>query len=81
MANLSGIKNAEYLAQFLGKKILIRVEQGKQDKFALYPILYNIDADHNVQVIDSEDRLHTFTWEQCENPYMILIGTIKWEQR
>lgn len=78
MANLTGIKNAEYLAQFLGGKIIIR----QDEKLYLYPILTAIYAWNQVEVEDSNRIRYKFGWKQCENPYLILTDhRLTWEQK
>lgn len=76
MTTLTGIHDAEYLAQFLGKKIAIRVGPKEPVKttycYWLYPELWDIFANGSVVVRDSEGRLFGYKWEECENPYILL---------
>ncbi len=79
MSNLSGIKDAEYLAQFLGKKIAIKSEV-RYDKYYIFPLLSEIHYDGRVIVKDTNGLEYEFTWEDCFNPYVILLEpNIKWE--
>jgi hypothetical protein len=71
MTQLTGIKDAEYLAQFLGKKIAIKGALPSQ--FYVFPLLAEIHYDKTVKVKDSEGTYHTFTWSACESPYVILM--------
>lgn len=79
MTTLTGIKDAQYLAQFLGKKIAIHV--GK-DYYWIYPYLQAIYAHEVVEVKDSEGRLFGYDWKDCESPYILLTNSnIEWEMK
>lgn len=71
MTTLTGIKDAQYLAQFLGKKIAIRTDD--PNVYELYPVLSAIFAGEVVMVVDSNGDTHHFSWDQCQNPYIILM--------
>jgi len=80
MTTLTGIKNAEYLAQFLGGRIAI---QGTHSTYGIFRLV-SIHADKSVHVEDSQGTRYKFPWEQCENPYIILTNSnlrveIKWQ--
>jgi hypothetical protein len=74
--NLTGIKDAEYLASFLGKRIAIRVDK---NAYELYPILYSICENGSVEVKDSAGNKIMKFWSDCENPYVILQTGVKVE--
>lgn len=76
MTTLTGIKNAEYLARFLGKKIAVQDEKNKK-KYYLYPKLYSITCRGDVLIEDKEGIMHTFRWERCENPYVVVQPDIE----
>jgi hypothetical protein len=79
MTIITGIRDATYLAQFLGKRIAIKTGE---NKFDIYPTLHAIFANHVVWVLDAEHLLHVFEWEDCENPYIILTDPrIEWEMK
>jgi hypothetical protein len=71
MIILSGIKNAEYLAQFLGKKIAIK-SLADPSKYFLFPRLFSISDDRTVVVKDAKGTPYTYPWDACENPYILL---------
>lgn len=71
MTIITGIKDATYLAQFLGKKIAIKGALPNQ--YYIFPILVSIHYEKTVQVKDSDGELYTFTWDACESPYVILM--------
>lgn len=73
MTNLTGIRDAEYLSSFLGKKIAIREQDGT---ISVYPLLSSIFANKLVHVQDSDGYVHEFSWKQCENPYVILMEDV-----
>lgn len=86
MTILTGIKDGEYLAQFLGKKIAIRVGPKEPRPitfmFWIYPSLESIHANEMVVVKDSSGRLLSYKWSECENPYIILTDPqIRWEMK
>lgn len=71
MSILSGIHDAEYLAQFLGKRIAIKTSD--PNVYELYPVLYSICSNHSVEVQDSGGNKHLKFWSDCENPYIVLL--------
>lgn len=78
MSTLNGIHDAQYLAQFLGKRIAIRDAQNP-NKYYLYPKLFAIFCNSLVRVEDSKNEQFTFEWEQCESPYIILNTDVEVE--
>ena len=76
MTTLTGIKNAEYLAQFLGKKIAVR-DAHNPKRYFLYPKLYAIYANNLVDVETSDGMLLKFSWNYLENPYIIIMPDIE----
>lgn len=68
---MTGIRNARYLADFLGKRIAVQ-DSTNPNKYYLYH-LTAIYADHLVQVTDKQGQTYFMTWEECENPYVIII--------
>jgi hypothetical protein len=71
MTTLNGIHDAQYLAQFLGKKIAVR-DAHNPNKYAIYPTLYGIFSSGRVLVRDSQNHNRLFNWDRCESPYVIL---------
>jgi hypothetical protein len=83
MTKMTGIKDAQYLAQFLGKKIAIHVggNVGK-NSYWIYPSMESIHANGSIVVKDKEGRLFGYSWEDCENPYVLLTNSnIEWEMK
>jgi hypothetical protein len=79
MTTLTGIKDAQYLAQFLGKKIAIQM--GK-NRYWIYHSLSEIHANGIVKVKDSKGVTFLYTWEDCENPFILLTNSnIEWEMK
>jgi len=76
MTTLTGLKDAEYMAQFLGKKIAVKSSKYPK-RYYLYPMLYSINADREAQVLDTDDNLHVFQWDDLENPYILLIQDVE----
>lgn len=72
--NLSGIKNAEYLASYIGKKIAIKVDK---DKYDIYPMLMSIHANRMVVVQTKSGRMFAFSWDVCESPYILLQSDVE----
>jgi hypothetical protein len=78
MTIMTGIKDGEYLAQFLGKKIAIK----ENDTVSIYQRLEAVFARGDVFVTCSKGITYKFKWDQCENPYMVLTDpTIQWEMK
>lgn len=72
---ITGIKDAEYLAQFLGKKIAIRVGPQEPIKVTFCYWVYRLESIHangSVVVKDTSGRMFAYKWTDCENPYVIL---------
>lgn len=69
MTIMTGIKDAEYLAQFLGKLIAIKSRDAL--RFDIYH-LTAIFAGKTVQVTDKQGDTYFFEWSECENPYLVL---------
>ena len=68
MSQLTGIRDADYLVQFLGGRIAI---QGTNSVYGIFTLV-SIHADKSVHVEDSKGTRYKFPWEQCENPYILL---------
>ena len=67
--NMTGIKDAQYLAQFLGKLIAIKARDAL--RFDIYKLtaIFSIGT---VEVTDKSGGTHFFEWSECENPYLVL---------
>jgi len=76
MTILNGIHDAEYLAQFLGKRIAIKTSV--PNKYDIY-YLSAIFANRVVQVADKSGQTFFFEWNECENPYVIVIEDVEIE--
>ena len=70
MTTLNGIRDAELLVQFLGKKIAVREADGG---LSIYPLLYSISHNEMANVQDSNGMMRTVHWSDCENPYIIFL--------
>jgi hypothetical protein len=70
MTTLTGIKDAQYLAQFLGRKIAVKTT--RPDVYELYPMLYSIHANRTVTLRDKEEKEYTVSWDELENPYILI---------
>lgn len=64
------MRDPSYIAKFLGKKIVVKVGE----KYHLYPKLVSIIHTGMATVADNQGNIINVSWEQLENPY-ILIDT------
>jgi len=71
MTTLNGIHDAQYLAQFIGKKIAVR-DAHNPNKYAIYPKLYAIYSDGLAHVMDKDGHILIYSWDYLESPYVIL---------
>jgi len=71
MTTLNGVRDAEYLAQFLGKKIAVRDAQNP-NRYFLYPELVSIHSNKLAHVKTRDGIELIFSWDYLENPYIVL---------
>ena len=76
MTTFNGIHDAQYLAQFLGKKIAVRDAHNPNkydpNKYAIYPKLYAIYSDGLAHVMDKDGHILIYSWDYLESLYVIL---------
>lgn len=70
MSNLTGIRDAEYLAQFLGKRIAVQ-DKENPNRYHIRK-LWAINSDEYAIVLDKDGKNDIVQWSRLENPYIIL---------